>query len=878
MDTFADRASGAGPAATLIALDSSFAYREYRIGPAATTVGRDASQCGIVAAGATVSREHLRIFCDAAGQFVLEDLGSTNGVFVNGRKVTERVVLAGGDFIGLGSATSPHLRFSAAELPGNAKEIRCLPGERWVIGRARDCDISLAFESTVSSRHAFLVNQEGQLRIVDNHSLNGTWINGERVGEGLLGSDDTVVVGATRFRFQLEADGSLCARMLESGNDVRLECVGLTCRTPGRGADAKTLIDHLTLSLRPGEFVGILGPSGAGKTTLLTALNGFRHPDQGQVLFNQTPLDESGAMFRNAIGYVPQQDILHPELSVEKSLAYIARLRLSPDLTADQRTNIVDATLETLGLRHVRNQRIHELSGGQRKRVSIGAELIVRPRVLFLDEPTAGLDPSVEERLMHHFRAMAHGGTTVIITTHLLSHLALLDRLIIISCGRLVFFGKPDEALAFFSEETQPLQRPAEIFALLDGGETAGGRGEAASIREAKAAFYADRYLQSAFFEANVSRLLSPVARSMLASGDRQATTLHQQEPKSSLAGWWPMPGTGSRRRGRALGAWSLRAWMTLAERHLAIRCTSRKRLGLYFFLPLILALVTLSQNMRAVVPAETAREEKQVMHEEIFRGGPQLENGLKALLVQPGVRDSRSAADLLYAMRFEGVANLPVPLSVVLMIVMTGVFSGTIMACMEISCEQTIFRRERMSNLAIPVYLGSKLPFLLLITALQCLVFLGICFMHPILRQAAFLPIWLSMVAVAWSSVTLGLFLSAIDPSSGRFSVLLAIVAVLPQLILSGGLGPDFYQGMHSAIRWAADLLPARWGLEMQLTALYEGFGPEPVSWVAGLVRHVIGFDYGTQVYYSGGIILMAQALFWLSCSAWYLKRRDYR
>ena len=878
MDTFSDRAPGAGPAATLVALDSSFAYREYRIGPSAITIGRDACHCGIVAAGATISRKHLRIFCDAAGQFVVEDLCSTNGVFINGSKVTDRVTLAEGDLIGLGSATSPHLRYSSAESQGNAKEMRCPPGERWVIGRARDCDISLAFEPTVSSRHAFLAREEGQLRIVDNRSLNGTWINGERVGEGLLGSDDTVVVGSTRFRFHLEADGSLCARTLESGNDVRLECVGLTCRTPGRGADTKTLIDNLTLSLRPGEFVGILGPSGAGKTTLLTALNGFRHPDQGQVFFNQTPLDESDGMFRNAIGYVPQEDILHPELSVEKSLAYIARLRLSPDLTADQRANIVDATLETLGLRHVRTQRIRELSGGQRKRVSIGAELIVRPRILFLDEPTAGLDPSVEERLMHHFRAMADGGTTVIITTHLLSNLALLDRLIIISCGRLVFFGKPDEALTFFSEGTQPLQRPSEIFTLLDCVETAIGRGEATAIREEKAAFYADRYLKSAFFEDNVSRLLSPFARSAQTYGDCQAITPQQQESNSFLTGWLPIARTGARRRVRSLGAWSMHAWMTLAERHLAIRCTSRKRLGFYFFLPLILALVTLSQNMRVLLPAETAREEKRIIHEEIRRGGPQLEKGLKTLLVRPGIEDSRSAADLLYAMKFEGVANLPVPLSVVLMIVMTAVFTGTIMACQEISGEWTIFRRERMSNLAIQVYLGSKLPFLLLITAFQCLVFLGICFVHPVLRQAAFLPSWLSMVSVAWVSVALGLFLSAIDPSSGRFSVLFAIVAVLPQFILSGGLGPDFHQGMHSAIRWAADLLPARWGLEMQLTALYEGFGSEPVPWIAGLVRQMIGFDYGSQVYYTGGIILMAQALFWLSCSAWYLKRRDNR
>ena len=184
----------------------------------------------------------------------------------------------------------------------------------------------MPFEPTVSSRHAVLRVQGGVLRIADNASLNGTWINGRAIRERVLAPADTVTVGPCRFRFVLDETGSL--RVLQPGNGqgVCLECVGL-----GRdGAHGQALFTDITLAIEAGEFVGILGPSGAGKTTLLTTLVGVTRSDRDAVLINGAPLAAARAMLRNHIGYVPQDDILHPELTVARSLDCTALLRLPP--------------------------------------------------------------------------------------------------------------------------------------------------------------------------------------------------------------------------------------------------------------------------------------------------------------------------------------------------------------------------------------------------------------------------------------------------------------------------------------------------------------------------------------------------------------------
>ena len=131
-------------------------------------------------------------------------------------------------------------------------------------------------------------------------------------------------------------------------------------------------------------------------------------------------------------------------------------------------------------------------------------------------------------------------------------------------------------------------------------------------------------------------------------------------------------------------------------------------------------------------------------------------------------------------------------------------------------------------------------------------------------------------MVVVAWASVSMGLCISGIDPTSGRLSVLFAVAVVLPQIILSGGLGPDFFSGMAGPARVAAALLPTRWGLEMGMTAVYGGIQEASVLWIPDFVQRVIGFDYGSRVYYHGISVLAVQAVFWLLLCAWLLKRRD--
>lgn len=863
----------AGPeegVAFLVALATGFAHREYRIDAGGAAVGRDGSCCEAVVAGATVSRRHLRIVTEGAA-FRLEDLNSTNGVFVNGRRIDGFVPLRDGDLIGLGMA-APHLRFQRH----SSREVRSFTlaaQSQWLIGRDPDSDLPLPVDPTVSGRHAILVNEGGALRLLDNHSLNGTWVNGKAVRRTTLTPADTVVIGSTRFRLHLAADGSLTVCQREGGQALRLEGIGLCRSVAGTGGTARLLLDDITLAIAPGEFVGIIGPSGAGKTTLLTTLCGAVRPERGRVLLDETDLDTAAAMFRNAIGYVPQDDILHPELSVEASLDYIARLRLSPDLSPEQRADIVGGAIETLGLGQVRRTPIHQLSGGQRKRVSIGAELLVRPSLLFLDEPTSGLDPSTEERLMRHFRRMADNGTTVVVTTHVLANLDLLDKVAVLAQGRLVFFGSPGEALAFFGGNGTPLDRSARIFDLLIGEEQAQASArERGGVQEEIADRYARSFRDSPCHRRYIVQRLSPAARTPppAADGDDR-----EKQPTSK---WARAAAIGRRLRPNLSPAESFRSWLILSRRHLHIRLGASRRLLLLLLVPAVLALVTLAQPMPGVVADQTVHDRKEAIGATVSRGGPALALLLKELLSPAGSHDPRPVVDLLYGLRHEGVAHLPVPLSVLLMIVMTAVFTGTLIACLEISSERSIYRRERMSHLRIMPYLGSKLPFCLAMTAVQCLVFVALCWLHPVLRHLAPVPVWLVMVAVAWSSVTIGLLLSAVDPTGGRFSVMLAIVVVLPQLLLSGGLGPDFYGRMAPGLRWAADLLPARWGLEMGCTALFGSLEGDGVRWIPALVREVIGFDFGRTVYYSGAQALMAQSVLWLLGCAGILRYRDFR
>ena len=238
--------------------------------------------------------------------------------------------------------------------------------------------------------------------------------------------------------------------MQTSRSAFRLDVQGVS-----KNVNGHAILSKVSLSVHPGELIGLLGPSGAGKSSLLNALNGFRPADSGRVLVNGTNLYEHFDRFRIKIGYVPQDDIVHNSLNVYRSLYYAALLRfpLSPDTrsaTQDMLKKRVNEVIRTLGLEEQRKTKITRLSGGQRKRVSLGIELLTSPPLLFLDEPTSGLDPGLEERMMKLFHTLAKEGRTVIITTHIMESLQLLDLVALLVKGHLVFYGPPEQALKAF--------------------------------------------------------------------------------------------------------------------------------------------------------------------------------------------------------------------------------------------------------------------------------------------------------------------------------------------------------------------------------------------------------------------------------------------
>jgi len=863
----------------LIALHPSLTHREYAVGPEGCNGGREAEACDILVAGPTISRLHFKITHDESRGFVLHDLQSTNGVYVNGERITAPRPLQSGDVIGLGASDLRHLRFQPESGINRPWTIELPAQDQWTIGRLTHSDISLPYDTSVSGLHAVVQARKGRLQIKDQRSLNGTWVNGSPVQSAYVEATDAIMVGTTLLRLELLDDGRLRVTLRECGEGIGLECVSLTREIRlGLGGRTLKLLDDVSLAIRPGEFVGLLGPSGAGKSTLLKSLNGYVPPSRGCVVLNDSPLYQCFDMFRNSIGYVPQDDIIHPELTVASCLEYTARLRLPADVDAKQRDELIESTIESLGLAHVRDSQIQNLSGGQRKRVSIGAELITRPSILFLDEPTSGMDPSTEERLMRHFQQMARNGNTVLITTHILYNLDMLDRVVILSRGRLVFFGPPKEAMSFFEIDGAPVSRPTQIFDVLEG--EAGEIPEEYASRykdkkDAIADYYQDKYRKSPLWKTHVADEFSTFAGKL--------QDVARQDPARSADGQEAeryrklIENPASRgKSGAGLNLLSPRTLWTLTQRHFAIKLVSPQRALFYLAVPIILALATFSlQTQELPDDAEMAEKRNEIV--ETLNSGPvPLGDPIKELLAPDGVDDPRPAEDVVFTLKFESVANLPTPMSVLIMFVMMAVFTGTLVACLEISTERPIYQRERKANQKIAEYIGSKLPLLFLLTAIQCAVFLGLCYMKPGLRQFDFAEAYVAMVGLAWASVALGLCLSAVDPTPGQFSVVLAIVAVLPQLVLSGGLGPDYYEGMPAVLRGIANILPARWGLEMLMTSFYDYPDRESMAWIAEFVKDTVGFDFGNSVFFRNTAVLALQACGWLAVCAIFLKRQD--
>lgn len=211
------------------------------------------------------------------------------------------------------------------------------------------------------------------------------------------------------------------------------------------------VLQDVSLSVAAGELVAIVGGSGAGKTTLLEALAGVVPADRGQVLFDDLDLYSNRDAFRSVLGYVPQDDIIHLDLPLERTLRYAAKLRLPVGTSPTDAEEKVRGAMGRLNLSERASTPVAALSGGQRKRASIAVEMLTEPSVFFLDEPTSGLDPATGAELVETLRSIADAGASVMFTTHATDDLRRCDRVVFLATGgRLAFMGTVSQALAHF--------------------------------------------------------------------------------------------------------------------------------------------------------------------------------------------------------------------------------------------------------------------------------------------------------------------------------------------------------------------------------------------------------------------------------------------
>ncbi|WP_435838917.1 FHA domain-containing protein [Streptomyces abikoensis] len=313
------------------------------------------------------------------------------------------------------------------------------------IGRALDNDLVVS-DLQVSRHHAEFRATPGGFEIVDLGSHNGTYVNGQPVRQQLIGPQDTVGVGHSTFRLV----GDRLEEFVDTG-DVSFSARHLTVTVDG----GKQILKDVSFGVPEKSLIAVIGPSGSGKSTLLKALTGYRPANQGDVLYDNRNLYKQFAELRQRIGLVPQDDILHKELTVRKALRYAAKLRFPGDTAASEREARIDEVLRELKLDIHKDKKVTALSGGQRKRVSVALELLTKPSLIFLDEPTSGLDPGMDRDVMQLLRGLADDGRTVLVVTHSVAELALCDKLLVMAPGGSVaYFGPPEEALNFFGYET----------------------------------------------------------------------------------------------------------------------------------------------------------------------------------------------------------------------------------------------------------------------------------------------------------------------------------------------------------------------------------------------------------------------------------------
>ena len=432
------------------ALQAPYTVTLSAAGKTVMTFGR-AEDNTIVLGSHLVSRHHGKISLEG-GKWYIEDLGSTNGLIYNDANI-RRKELGDGDFIriddGVETVTNGVL-FVISSAQSTSKWNRLEIGGMQTITIGRDSRNTITLPHiSVSKQHAVITLEGGKYYIADCGSANGLFVNGNRLYQKVqLHEKDVITITNSKLIFTSAAI-SYC--YYKSGISVDASNVVIK---RGKGNKSFVTCNHVNLNIKPGELVAIIGGSGAGKSTLLNAMCGYLTPAEGNVYINGIDLYENFDSLKKLVGYVPQQDIVYDNLSLYDMLLYTSKLRLPKDISDQEREAAITRAINMVELSHKRDALIKALSGGQRKRASIAVELLSDPNLLYLDEPSSGLDPGTERNLMHSLREMADNGKTVILVTHSTLQLKLCDKVVFMGAGgNLCFCGSLDEALKFFGVE-----------------------------------------------------------------------------------------------------------------------------------------------------------------------------------------------------------------------------------------------------------------------------------------------------------------------------------------------------------------------------------------------------------------------------------------
>ncbi|MCC3439744.1 ATP-binding cassette domain-containing protein [Microcoleus sp. PH2017_05_CCC_O_A] len=555
-----------------------------------------------------------------------------------------------------------------------------------VLGRDRNSTLQLNSPIVSRSHCAIDANKRGDYVLTDK-SANGVFINGKRVkNEAILTEGAKIRIGPFLLIYQNEE-----ITVIDPGNAIGLEAINLN----------RPFVNDISLVIEPGQLVALVGGSGAGKSTLMRTLLGIETTNRGAVYVNGDELRKNFECYSSLIGYVPQDDIVHGELTVTEALTYAIKLRLPPDVDVEQ---VLTKTLTDIEMLDKRKTLVKDLSGGQRKRVSIGVELLADPKLFFLDEPTSGLDPGLDKKMMELLRNLADKGRTVVLVTHATANVNLCDRLVFLGRnGYLCYFGPPADAANFFGVNQADF---ANIYNELEIGEKV--------IKE-----WANTYRNSAYYQRYITAPLSPKAP-------------QKQAPPVKL----PQPAKVS----------PIKQLFILADRYFKLTLRDPVNVGL--------GLLT-----AAVCPILLA--------------------GIKD--IEPLVTGTADDPALAF-----------LALRILFVFTSAAIWVGLSSSLQEIVKESAVYQRERLVNLGLLPYVGSKFLVLgglaLLQTVLMTAVIL-IGFKQPSPDIIAWpLGLGITVFLTLLASMSLGLMVSAFVKNGSQANSALPLLLV-PQIIFSGVL-----------------------------------------------------------------------------------------